>query len=98
MIVEATNYFAKDGRAEDVLKQRRRATEIRRQLGLAPGRILVRTEGDGPDVQWECSFETREDYEADMAARKASKDFTEARQTMHTLLSRFERHLYEVDQ
>ncbi|WP_436124377.1 hypothetical protein [Aminobacter sp. LjRoot7] len=98
MIVEATNYFAKEGLADDVLTQRRKATEIRRRLGLDPGRILVRTEGDGPDIRWECSFASREAYDADRAARTASPDFEAARKQMHTLLERFERHVYEVEE
>jgi hypothetical protein len=96
MIVEATNYFAKEDQADEVLKQRRKATEIRRQLGLDPGRILVRTEGNGPDIRWECSFASREAYDADRAARATSPDFEAARKRMHTLLERFERHVYEV--
>ncbi|GAA2839860.1 hypothetical protein EDC40_11588 [Aminobacter aminovorans] len=98
MIVEATNYFAREDQADEVLKQRRKATEIRRQLGLDPGRILVRTEGNGPDIRWECGFASREAYDADRAARAASPDFEAARKQMHTLLERFERHVYEVDE
>jgi len=98
MIVEATNYFAKEGQADEVLKQRHKATEIRRQLGLNPGRILVRMEGTGPDVRWECSFASKQAYDADRAARAASPDFEAARKQMHTLLERFERHVYEVDE
>lgn len=97
MIVEATNYFAKEGQAAAVLEQRRKATEIRAQLGLDPGRILIRLEGSGPDVRWECSFASREAYEADMAVRGGSQAFADARKEMHTLLERFERHVYEGD-
>lgn len=97
MIVEATNYFAKEGMADEVLAQRRKATEIRRRLGLEPGRTLVKVEGDGPDVRWECSFASRKAYDADRAARAASPDFEAARKQMHTLLERFERHVSEVD-
>jgi len=96
MIVEATNYFAKDGHAGAVLEQRRKATEIRKQLGLDPGRILVRLEGDGPDVRWECSFASRQAYDADMKARGGSQAFADARKAMHTLLERFERHIYQT--
>lgn len=96
MIVEATNYFARDGQSDAVLKQRRKASEIRRDLGLNPGRILIRLEGNGPDVRWECSFASREAYDADMAVRGGSQGFTDARKAMHTLLERFERHVYET--
>lgn len=95
MILEATNYFAREGQAGAVLEQRRKATEIRCELGLDPGRILIRLEGTGPDVRWECSFASREAYEADMAARGGSQAFANARKAMHTLIERFERHVYE---
>lgn len=98
MIIEATNYYAKDGQAEAVLEQRRRATEIRRRLGLEPGRIFVKLEGSGPDVRWECAFELAEAYEADRAARAASDEFEAIRKQMHTLLDRFERHVSILDE
>jgi hypothetical protein len=97
MIVEITNYFAKEGQAQAVLEQRRRASAIRMSLGLGPGLIFVRLEGNGPDVRWECSFASHADYEADMAIRKASADFSDARQAMHALVQKFERHLYAAD-
>lgn len=97
MIVETTNYFARDGQAAQVLAQRRKATEIRKRLGLDPGRILVRIEGGGPDVCWQCSFASRQDYEADMSARGGSQAFADARKAMHLLLERFERHVYQTD-
>ncbi|VTU39980.1 hypothetical protein H4CHR_04888 [Variovorax sp. PBS-H4] len=95
MVIEITNYYALPGSVEAVLAQRRLATEIRAQLGLPPGRIFRKLEGAGPDVRWECVFDSREDYERDMAARGASGEFARARQEMHTLLERFERHLQE---
>lgn len=96
-IVEATNYFAKQAQAPAVLEQRRQASGIRRQLGLEPGEIFVLSEGNGPDVRWECRFPSRAAYDADMAARAGSEAFAQARRLMHTLVERFERHIYEVD-
>jgi hypothetical protein len=98
MIVEATNYFAKNGNASGVLEQRRRATAIRVSLGLDAGRILVKVEGDGPDVRWECAFASQEEYDADRAARKASAEFEASRKQMLALLDRFERHIYREDE
>ncbi|MEO7010600.1 MAG: hypothetical protein ABI156_15735 [Caldimonas sp.] len=95
LIVEITHYHARPGQADAVLEQRQHATTLRVRLGLAPGRIFRKLEGAGPDVRWECSYATREDYERDMAARAGSKDFAAARQTMHGLLDRFERHLQQ---
>ena len=95
MIVEITNYYARAGQTDAVLEQRRHATAIRASLGLAPGRIFRKLEGAGPDVRWQCEFASRADYDRDMAARAASTDFAAAREAMHRLLERFERHLQE---
>ena len=95
MIVETTNYFAKPGNADAVLEQRRKATAIRRELGLDPGRIFVRLEGNGPDVRWECAFPSREDHDRDMTVRGGSNEFADARKAMHQLIERFERHVYQ---
>jgi hypothetical protein len=95
LIIEITHYYARAGQAGAVLEQRRHATALRLRLGLAPGRIFRKLEGAGPDVRWECSYATREDYERDLAARAGSKEFTAARQQMHGLLERFERHLQQ---
>jgi hypothetical protein len=98
MIVEATNYFAKNGSASRVLEQRRRATAIRVSLGLHAGKILVKIDGDGPDVRWECAFASLEEYEADRAARKTSEAFEASRKQMLALVDRFERHIYRDDE
>jgi hypothetical protein len=95
LIVEITHYYARPGQAEAVLEQRRHATALRVRLGLAPGRIFRKLEGAGPDARWECSYATREDYERDLAARAGSKEFAAAREAMHGLLERFERHLQQ---
>lgn len=98
MVIEITSYYARTGQAQAVLKQRRHATEVRVRLGLPAGRIFTRLEGSGPDVRWECTFETRAAYDNDMAVRAASEEFAAARQAMHSLIERFERHLQqEVD-
>ncbi|BCH30768.1 hypothetical protein MesoLjLc_26980 [Mesorhizobium sp. L-8-10] len=98
MIVETTNYFAREGQAAAVLAQRRKASAIRRELGLEPGRIYVKLEGAGPDTRWECRFPSLEAYKADMAERAQSQAFAAARKDMHTLLERFERHLSAPDE
>jgi hypothetical protein len=95
MVIEITNYYALPCMADAVLAQRRLASEIRTRLGLPAGRIFRKLEGAGPDVRWECAFDSRADYERDLAARGASEDFARARQDMHKLLQRFERDLQE---
>ena len=95
MFVERTSYFAKPGRAEDVRRLRQRASEVRIKLGLPAGTIYVKTstDGDGPDVAWECPFATLDDNAKDMAARAASTDFEQVREAMGEALETFERHL-----
>jgi hypothetical protein len=96
MLVETTNYYARDGQTELVLQQRRRATAVRVLLGLPPGRIYVKVEGAGPDVRWECAYESREEYDRDMAVRASSAEFAAARKEMHGLVERFERNLQQT--
>lgn len=96
MILETTNYFVQSGKEAQVLEQRRKATAIRVALGLKPGEIFVRTDEKGPAVKWECRFADEAEYEADMAVRGQSAEFKVARETMHTLLERFERHLHKL--
>lgn len=95
MLIEITNYYARPGQSDNVLAQRRHASEVRRRLGLAPGAIYTKLEGAGPDVRWECRFESRDEYERDMATRAASAEFAQARADMHQLIEKFERHLQQ---
>jgi hypothetical protein len=95
LIVEITHYYARPGQADAVLEQRRHATALRLRLGLAPGRIFRKLEGTGPDVRWECDFASHALYDSDMAARAESTEFASARQAMHGLLERFERHVQQ---
>jgi hypothetical protein len=92
MVVESTLYFAKPGLADEVLSARRRGTALRVSLGLAPGRIFVRVGDKGPDVRWECVFDSDAALQADLAARDASPEFARQRAQMGALLERFERH------
>ena len=100
MIVEVTNYYAKPGTAAEVLVHRRRGSALRESLGLLPGKIFVKlaSDGDGPDVRWECAFGSLAEFEADMAARGESPEFGLQRQQMGQLLLRFERHVQQLDQ
>ena len=94
MYVERTNYYAKPGRAADVLAIRRRACQVRVELGLPAGTVFVKQEagGDGPDVAWECHFRTRDEHKQDLAARDGSDRFHAVREEMGKAIRHFERH------
>jgi dienelactone hydrolase len=100
MIVERTEYFAKPGMEAEVLAVRRRACAVRREIGLASGRIFVAqatSEGETPAVVWECDFADADAHAADLAARAASPAFGAVRADMTKLLTRFARHVLERD-
>jgi hypothetical protein len=96
MIIEVTNYFADPAKLDAVLARRRMATRIRIALGLSPGRILVRREGEGPLVRWECSFADDAEYQRDRRARAGSPEFDASRKEMLALVDRFERQVFEL--
>ena len=95
MYVERTNYWAQPDKAQQVLAVRRRASQIRTDLGLPAGTIFVKAAGqvEGPDVQWECTFKTLEERTKDLQVRDSSSDFRQIREAMRAVNERFERHL-----
>lgn len=97
MIVERTQYYAKPGRHEEALAIRRRACAVRREIGLAAGRILSGRGEGAPDVTWEATFHDAAEHEADLAARAASPTFEAVRAEMREAIDRFERHVFTVD-
>jgi hypothetical protein len=90
MLVERTQYYARPGGRDDVLRTRRKASEVRARLGLARGAISVKAdaEGDGPDVAWECAFPSAEAHAQDLAARAASPEFSAVRAAWEALNTR----------
>ena len=94
MYVERTNYWAQSGKAQQVLAVRRRASQIRIDLGLPAGAIFVKAAGqdEGPDVQWECTFNSLEERARDLQTRDNSPDFRQIRAAMREVNERFERH------
>src|SRR5262249_47543902 len=99
MIIERTCYYAKPGRAQDVLRTRRKASAVRVRLGLAAGSIFTKAEptADGPDVAWECVVPPAEAHAQDLAARAGSPEFEAVRGEMTALLARFERQVTRRD-
>jgi dienelactone hydrolase len=97
MIVETTHYYAKPGRAAEVLAIRREASRIRVALGLPAGTIYVRSSGEGPDVSWDCAFPDEAAHAADLLARDRSPDFEKVRARQRDAIVRFERHIQRRD-
>jgi hypothetical protein len=98
MIVSFNFYYAHPGRADAVLRQRIRASEVRETIAVPYGRVMKRTSGTGefPDVIWELDYRDVAGHHTDMAARAASAEFEAIRAGMRQLIRRFERPLYEV--
>ena len=98
MIVSFNFYYAHPGLADAVLRQRLLACDVRDDLGLPRGRVLVRRSGssDLPDVIWEQPFEDVHGHLADMDVRAASPGFEAVRSGMRQLCRRFERPLFEA--
>jgi len=95
VLVERTHYYAQPGRADQVLRTRRKASDIRVRLGLPRGAISVKAVAgaEGPDVTWECAFPGPAAHQRDLAARAASLEFAAVRREMEALIARFERHV-----
>lgn len=94
MYVERTNYWARPGQLEDVVRIRKKASAVRADLDLPVGTISYKVDqdNDGPDVTWECPFPTVEARRRDLAARAASPRFEAVRAEMGQVIARFERH------
>lgn len=93
MITERTVYLPKLGKLDDVLATRRRASEIRRAIGLRAGEISIEIDPNGAPqrVQWQCRFPDDAAQRADLASRAASPDFEAIRRTMTGLIDDFDR-------
>lgn len=95
MIIERTVYLPKSGKLDEVLATRRRASEIRRAIGLRAGEISIESDGEELPlrVQWQCQFADKAAHQADLDARAASGDFEKIRETMGGLIDSFERQI-----
>ena len=98
MIIERTVYTPKPGRIDEVLAIRRRASAVRRAIGLRGGEISVLSAADGApvQVQWQCRFDSPDARQADMDARAASADFEAVRKAMGAVIDAFDRHVLTI--
>jgi len=90
-------YYPKSGMEDEVLATRLEASAVRRELGLAAGRVLRRIDGpdDAPYVMWEAEYESQAGRERDVAALDGT-DFEKVADHMGTLLDHFGRTVWEV--
>ncbi len=99
-IIVMNQYWAKDGMIEEVYKHRLYASQVRKNLGLKVGRVLLITEADNesPHVIWECEYDSLEDRENDIQMLTESGQFEEVMEKMGTLIDDFKRTIYEVNE
>lgn len=97
MITERTVYLPKPGRFEEVLATRRKASAVRRDLGLRAGEIFIEEDEAGAParVHWQCTFPDRAAHAADLKSRAGSADFEAVREAMRGLIDHFERQVLQ---
>src|SRR5258708_2058839 len=105
IIVVQNYYYAKPGQADEVYRWRIHASEVREKLGFPRGRVMRRQANpneaeqanEQPDVIWECEYPSIESRARDFKAVAATPEFQAVQKHMATLIRRFERGTYEVE-
>ena len=97
-IIVMNHYWAKDGKIQDVYEHRLYASQVRKNLGLAVGRVLLKAETDNMSahVIWECEYPSNEAREKDVQLLSESGKFDDVMKKMGTLIDKFERTIYKV--
>jgi len=97
-IVVMNHYWAKEGKREEVYQHRLYASEVRKNIGLEVGRVLLNTEtkGESPDVTWICEYQSKEARDKDVQLLQNSGQFDEVMKKMDTLTDKFERTVYKI--
>jgi hypothetical protein len=96
-VVVENRYYIRAGLEDEGLSTRRAASRIRVAAGQPAGRILLPAEESGLTFTWQCEYEDLATRQADAAWADASPEFSAVRDRMGTLLDRFERLVYVVD-
>ena len=75
LFIERTHYYAKPGMADEV--RRARACDVRETIGLKRGTVQHKVEpsDEGPDVTWQCAYDSIEERDRDLRARAESPEF-----------------------
>ncbi len=99
-IVVQNLYYPKPGLEQEVLKTRLQASQVRRELGLEVGRVLLRSNDvDGHAyVIWECDYPSLEARAKDATAAEGAPAFRAVQEKMRGLLARFERVVWKVEE
>ncbi|SHI03003.1 protein of unknown function [Chryseolinea serpens] len=98
VIVVQNYYYPKPGKELEVLETRRRASQVRAQLGLPVGRILQRTVESTAQafVVWECEYPSLQAREDDVKRLDQSEEFKKVQDHMGTLLEKFDRGVWLI--
>ncbi len=94
-------YYAAQGRIEQVLEHRIHASDVRESLGHQRGRVLRRLvapdiEGpELPDVLWQLNYADAPAREADFKTLTATGQFQAVMKKMRSMTRRFERSVWE---
>lgn len=99
MIIEQIRYYTAEDAVDQILEARREVSNLRRQLNLPPGRILIADpapEGT-PAVVWQCAYEDEGLMGSAEAAVMGHADYEAARGRLATLAVRVEVELFMTD-
>ena len=98
-VIVENRYYALPDHAVEALATRRRASQLRRMANKPTGRILLPLTAGGstPTFVWQCEYPDVDSRMEDANWAETSPQFQEIANHMATLLSRFERYMYETD-
>ncbi len=98
-ILVQNSYYPKAGKAEEVYQWRLHASEVRAKLGLPKGRVLKKiSNNEGPYVLWICEYSSLEAREKDVKLIDQSEEFKKVQEHMGTLIEKFERFIWEIEE
>jgi hypothetical protein len=106
VIVSQNYYYAKPGKETEVLNWRLHFCDLLEKLGCKRGRVLRRLKdskgdevtADDPDVIWEVEYPDWDSLARDVQKQYGSPELKAAVEHMHTLLRKFERRKWQVQE
>ena len=100
MIIEQVRYFATSENVAAVIEARRSIDEVRGDLGLPVGHILVAdpVPEDSPAIVWQCGYESETQLALAEAAIGNSAEYHGARDRLGALTENVEIELYTIDE